>query len=331
MSWYGGYRPYVPVAKRRAQAAKEVAKQVKNGREITPVRIEGRKITATFWGTAWSENLESYSDYSNRLPRGRTYVRNGSVVHLAIEPGRITAMVSGSELYNIQIDIATLPKPSWMALKQLSAGKVGTLVELLQGKLSQAVMQLVTDRDQGLFPKPSEIKMRCSCPDSAGLCKHLAAVMYGVGNRLDTMPELLFKLRGVNHLELIEQAIPEVSVGTGGTGPRIDAADLASLFDIELDEPPVDAPVAPAPARSASRTPRRKAAAQPAIAPTIRQLAVAEANKAVIAAAKQALIDEANKALIAKARKARPAVAKQVSKVMTPTSTRPRQTKKSGN
>ena len=99
-------------------------------------------------------------------------------------------------------------------MKEQSAGKIGTLVELLQGKLSKAVMELVTDREQGLFPKPKEIKMRCSCPDGAGMCKHLAAVMYGVGNRLDSSPELLFVLRGVDHLELIEQAIPTAPLRT---------------------------------------------------------------------------------------------------------------------
>ncbi len=242
MSWYGDYKPYVPVAQRRAEAAREVAKRVKKGQVVTPVRIEGRTIASTFWGQAWCTNLESYSDYANRLPRGRTYARNGSVVHLAIEPGRIKALVSGSSLYEIQIDIAAIPKASWLALKKQCAGQIGTLVELLQGKLSQAVMELVTDRDRGLFPKPKEITMRCSCPDGAGMCKHLAAVMYGVGNRLDASPELLFQLRGVNHAELIEQAIPAPPTRTGGKSPQIASTDLGAIFDIELDEAPVAKP-----------------------------------------------------------------------------------------
>ena len=169
MGWYYyGFKPYVPVAQRRAQAAREVAKRLKKGQAVSPVRIEGRTIASTFWGKAWCTNLESYSDFANRLPRGRTYVRNGSVVDLKIDKGRIKALVSGSELYEIQIDIAALPKPDWQALKKQCAGKIGTLVELLQGKLSKAVMELVTDREHGLFPKPKEIKMRCSCPDCAG-------------------------------------------------------------------------------------------------------------------------------------------------------------------
>jgi uncharacterized Zn finger protein len=238
MSWYYGFKPYVPVWKRRAEAAKEVAKRTKKGEKVTPVCIDGRSITSTFWGQAWCTNLESYSDFANRLPRGRTYVRNGSVVDLKIEKGRIKALVSGSELYKIEIDISSLPKKNWQALKDQCAGKIGTLVELLQGKLSKAVMELVTHREQGLFPKPKEIEMSCSCPDYAGMCKHLAAVMYGVGNRLDSAPELLFGLRGVDHLELIEQAIPSAPIGTGSETPTLAANDLGAIFDIEIDEAP---------------------------------------------------------------------------------------------
>jgi uncharacterized Zn finger protein len=239
MGWYYGFRPYVSVAQRRAKAAKEAAKRVKNGQTVSPVRIEGKTIASTFWGQAWCTNLESYSDFANRLPRGRTYVRNGSVVDLKIEKGRIKALVSGSSLYEIKIEIAPQPKRNWRTLKQQSAGKISTLVELLQGKLSKAVMELVTDRDQGLFPKPAEITMRCSCPDYAGMCKHVAAVMYGVGNRLDSSPELLFLLRAVDHLELIEQAIPAAPTRAKSSAPTIASDDLGAIFDIEIDDVPI--------------------------------------------------------------------------------------------
>lgn len=273
---YWGYKPYVPVAQRRAQAAREVAKRMKSGQAVTPVQIEGRTIASTFWGKAWCANLESYSDFSNRLPRGRTYVRNGSVVHLTIGKGRIEALVSGSELYSIQIDIAPLPNPDWQALKKHSAGKMGTLIELLQGKLSKAMMELVTGREHGLFPKPKEIKMRCSCPDGAYMCKHLAAVLYGVGNRLDSSPELLFVLRGVDHLELIEQAIPTAPLGTS-KAPTLASDDLGAIFDIEIGDAPAPVPakqtakkvVAPKkpPATKAAATIPPKQAATKAVAP----------------------------------------------------------------
>jgi uncharacterized Zn finger protein len=237
MGWFYQFKPYVPVAQRRAAAAREVAKRAKSGQKTTPVCISGRAIADTFWGKAWCTNLEGYSDFENRLPRGRTYVRNGSVVHLEIEKGKITALVSGSSLYKIQIDISALSKQKWAELKKQCAGKIGTLVELLQGKLSSAVMEVVTHREQGLFPKPAEIKMSCSCPDYADMCKHLAAVMYGVGNRLDSSPDLLFRLRGIDHQELIEQALPTAPTGKG-TAPTLAAEGLGDIFGIEIDEAP---------------------------------------------------------------------------------------------
>ena len=156
MSWYG-FRPYVPVAQRRANAVREMARLAKKGHTITPVRIDGREIASTFWGKAWCENLESYSDFENRLPRGRTYVRNGSVVDLQIKPGKVTARVSGSELYDIDIKIKPLSKPHWQTISSQCAGKIASVLELLQGRLSRGVMEIITHRQDGMFPKPSEI------------------------------------------------------------------------------------------------------------------------------------------------------------------------------
>lgn len=260
MSWYYGFRPYVPVAQRRAQAERAIAKRTKKGQTVSPVRIEGRKITTTFWGQAWCTNLESYSDYANRLPRGRSYVRNGLVVDLQIAAGRITALVHGSDLYKIQIKIAALPKHHWHALKVRCAGQIGSLVELLQGKLSKSVMELVTDRDAGLFPKPKEITMQCSCPDSAGMCKHLAAVLYGVGNRFDSSPEMLFVLRAVDHMELIEQAIPAAPVATEAAARTIATNELGAVFGIEIDDAPASVAVVDVPKQSPEKKPRSRPA-----------------------------------------------------------------------
>ena len=239
MSSYYGFRPYVPVAQRRRAAQRELEKMRKKGLNVQPIVIDGRAIAKTFWGKAWCENLESYSDFENRLPRGRTYARNGSVVHLEIQPGRISARVSGSELYLIEITIASLPDPHWKCVKGQCAGQIGSLVELLQGRLSKSVMDVVTQRGGGLFPKPAEIKMKCSCPDWAGMCKHVAAVMYGVGARLDDKPELLFVLRKVDHLELIAGAIdgtPVVGAGKARGKKTIAVGDLADVFGIEMAE-----------------------------------------------------------------------------------------------
>jgi uncharacterized Zn finger protein len=237
MSWHGyGFRPYVPVAQRRANTARQMAKLAKKGHAIDPVQIDGREIADTFWGKAWCENLESYSDFENRLPRGRTYVRNGSVVDLQIRPGKVTARVSGSELYDIDIKIKPLSKPRWQAISSQCAGKIASVLELLQGRLSRGVMEIITHRESGLFPKPSEISLDCSCPDWADMCKHVASALYGVGARLDQRPELLFVLRQVDHMELIEQAAGQVLAPAASSDKKtIAEGDLADVFGIEID------------------------------------------------------------------------------------------------
>lgn len=258
MSWYGGFRAYVPVAVRRARALRKMEKLRKKGHDIKPVQIEGRKITHTFWGQAWCDHLESFSDYDNRLPRGRTYVRNGSVCHLDIERGRISAMVAGSELYTVEIAVKTLPRKKWQAVKNRCAGQIGSLLELLQGRLSKNVMSVVTDRQKGLFPLPGEISLNCSCPDWAVMCKHVAAALYGVGARLDKVPELIFVLRGVDHEQLIsaEAGMAAAAVGTKGGRRRIADYALADVFGIEMSE---DA----APAEDMRPSRRKKAAPEP--------------------------------------------------------------------
>ena len=180
--------PYVPVAKRRAKAQREMKKLREQGKHIEPVEIEGRKIARSFWGDGWCKHLEQFSDYDNRLPRGRTYVRNGSVAHLAISSGKVEAIVNGSVLYNINITIKPLPKQKWSKIRQQCTGQIGSMLELLQGKLSNQVMKIVTDPDTGLFPNLREIDLSCDCPDWAGMCKHIAAVIYGIGARLDSQP-----------------------------------------------------------------------------------------------------------------------------------------------
>jgi uncharacterized Zn finger protein len=266
--WYE-WRPYVSVAQRRAKAAREIEKRRKRGAKISSVVIEGRTIAKTFWGKAWCENLESYSDYSNRLPRGRTYVRNGSVVDLQIEPGKIKALVSGSSLYTITINITPLAAGHWRDIKSSCAGQIGSLVELLKGELSKGVMDVVTARGSGLFPKPSEIKLDCSCPDWADMCKHVAAALYGVGARLDHEPELLFVLRKVDHLELIAEAVPAAVKKGRSSKKTLVSSEVADVFGIELAEPEEAAPAsgsaAPAEPRGArtSKTPQPRKTTKP--------------------------------------------------------------------
>ncbi len=261
MSWYSydGWPPYVPVAERRRQAAKKVAKLKKAGHEISPIEIAGRKIAATFWGDAWCKNLESYSDYSNRLPRGRTYVRNGSVIDLRIEAGRVRALVSGSDIYSVDIRIKRLATKRWTGIKGQCAGKIDSLVELLQGSISKGVMEIVTRKGGGLFPAPREISLSCSCPDWAIMCKHVAATLYGVGARLDHNPELLFTLRGTDPVEMVEAAVAQPPPGgKSRRGRGLESDELSSVFGVDIDMDEESSQDLSAPARRGRRTVRTK-------------------------------------------------------------------------
>ena len=265
MSW-GFYKPYVPVAARRAQAAKAATKLQKNGHKLEPVVIEGRAIAKTFWGKAWCENLEAYSDYENRLPRGRTYARNGSVLDLKIEAGRVTALVQGSSLYKIAVTISPLASGRWKAFVNASTGQVTNLLDLLQGRLSKDLLASLTAKDSGLFPSPKEIKLDCSCPDWADMCKHVAAVLYGVGARLDAAPELFFTLRGVDMQDLLAAASESAATPLGEATP-LDEDDLSSIFGVEIDSTtPAPAPITAAPTgKKATASSKPKPAAKKAI------------------------------------------------------------------
>jgi uncharacterized Zn finger protein len=262
---YFRWKPYVPAAARRQAAERTVAKMQKGGHMLSPVAASRSAIAKSFWGKAWCRNLERYSDYSNRLPRGRTYLRNGSVIDLKIGPGEVTAQVMGSSLYRITVSIREVTAAHWQAIARDCARSIDTLVELLQGQLSNSVMERITRPGTGLFPSPTEISFTCSCPDSAAMCKHVAATLYGIGARLDSAPELLFGLRKVDAKELIARA------GEGGApvqklpgaGRILDSSKLADVFGIDfggVDPKPSHKPtakkgksVAPRRAKSANR------------------------------------------------------------------------------
>lgn len=236
MDYYGyGWRPYVSVASRRQQAATAMAKLAKKGHPVSPVVVKGRKIVSTFWGKAWCENLERYSDFSNRLPRGRTYVRNGSVVDLQIAPGRIKAWVSGSELYEVEVKVEPVAKARWQSICKDCAGAIDSLVELLRGRFSQSVMDRVCRQKTGLFPSPDEIRLSCSCPDWADMCKHVAAVLYGIGARLDQQPELIFLLHNLDAKQLLAAgaAFPQAN-RVVSADKVIDGEDLSALFGLDM-------------------------------------------------------------------------------------------------
>jgi uncharacterized Zn finger protein len=230
------WKPYVPAAKRRQQAERVVAKLKNAGHVLSPVTAGRGLIAKTFWGKAWCQNLERYSDYANRLPRGRTYLRNGSVIDLKIVPGEVIAQVMGSSLYRIKVKISEVAASHWQGIARECAQSIDSWVELLQGQLSTSVMERITRPGTGLFPSPKDITFSCSCPDAAAMCKHVAATLYGIGARLDAEPELLFSLRKVDAKELIARA------GEGGlpvqkgpaAGRILDSSKLADVFGIDL-------------------------------------------------------------------------------------------------
>ena len=230
------WRPYVSAAERCRKAELEIAKARKKGAQMEPVVIRGRAIAATFWGKAWCENIERYSDFSNRLPRGRTYVRNRSVLDLRIAAGKVTARVMGSDLYTVEIKVAAVPRTRWNAVCKACAGAIDSLVELLQGRFSKSVMERVCQPGAGLFPSPKEITFTCTCPDWASMCKHVAAVLYGIGARLDEKPGLLFALRKVDEKDLIAEAGKDLPLA--GKGPKagkvLENTQLAHIFGIEM-------------------------------------------------------------------------------------------------
>jgi uncharacterized Zn finger protein len=229
---------YVSVAEKRRQAERKLAKLRKQGQTVAPVKIEGRTIAKTFWGSSWCTNLERYSDYATRVPRGRTYVRNGSVLDLQIAKGEVAAMVAGSSLYKIKITIAPVAAARWRAICRDCAGAIDSLVELLQGRLAKGIMDRVCREGDGLFPSPEEIKLSCSCPDWADMCKHVAAALYGVGARLDEKPQLLFVLRGVDENELLANAGKDLALtrAVPSAAKILDDSDVAALFGLEMAE-----------------------------------------------------------------------------------------------
>ena len=242
MSFYSSYPEYIPVAEKRKQAQKSVEKLRKKNPDISPVIITGSKLSRTWWGKSWNDNLESYSDYSNRIGRGRSYVRHGAVLDLKMTQGKISALVQGSEAkpYQVNIIIQSLSKDIWETLTNNCAGKIDSLQELIAGKFPKALSELFTAKGKGLFPIPKEISLKCSCPDSAKMCKHVAAVLYGVGARLDDDPGLFFVLRNVKIEALISETISkkaETLLEKSKVKSRrvLEDPDISGMFGIELE------------------------------------------------------------------------------------------------
>ena len=247
MSWrsWGGFAPYVSKARKMRRAEKARAALLKKkGVTIDPIVVNGREIARTWWGKAWNHNLERYADYDNRLPRGRSYVRNGSVLDLQIAVNKISALVSGSrpKPYEISIAIKPLDKKVKHALMEKSRTSLDSMQSLLSGEFPAELKESFIEKGTGLFPLPREIKFSCSCPDWASMCKHVAATLYGTAVRLDEKPELFFILRGIKMDDFVGKMVKRESAkmlkkAKLKSARVIEAkdADLSKLFGIAMD------------------------------------------------------------------------------------------------
>lgn len=245
---YGGFPPYVSVAQKRAKAKRQLDKLRKKYPNLRPILLEGSALAKTWWGKAWNKNLERYADFSNRIGRGRSYVRHGAVLDLQISAGKVAALVQGSDSqpYQVEIDIKPITKAQWKRIIHAVSGELASLEQLLQGCFPKTLQAIFTADKKGLFPTPKEISLSCDCPDSATMCKHVAAVLYGIGTRLDEDPLLFFVLRQAHVEDLITQAVQDQSNKLLKQAKRkstrvIDDSELGDVFGIDLDTQP-DAP-----------------------------------------------------------------------------------------
>jgi len=243
MGYWGYYPPYVTVAEKKAKAARKLKQLKKKNPDIKPILLEGRSIARTWWGKSWNLNLERYADYSNRIGRGRSYVRHGAVLDLQIDSGKVESMVQGtrSKPYSVGIKIKAINKKIWQGIKADCKGKLDSLQGLLAGKFPKTLGEIFTAQGKGLFPSPKEIEFSCSCPDWAYMCKHVAATLYGIGSRLDEDPALFFKLRKVKMKDLITQAVEDetrklLKKAKKKTERIIAESDLADVFGIEMED-----------------------------------------------------------------------------------------------
>ncbi|MBN2259944.1 MAG: hypothetical protein JW702_05345 [Clostridiales bacterium] len=233
MTPYGyGYKKQETVMERKAKAKKSLEKLKKTHSDVEPVIIEGSKIAENWWGKSWNLNLESYADYSNRISRGKSYVRSNAVLDLKIAKGKVCAKVQGSRVkpYEVAITIDPLNSDKWQKVTELCNHRIDSLEQLVEGKFPKELEVLFLEKKYGLFPEPKEIHFYCSCHDWASMCKHVSATLYGIGARLDADPMLFFELRGLDGQELVKKSM-EIKLEN-----MMKNAGKKSIREIEVNE-----------------------------------------------------------------------------------------------
>jgi uncharacterized Zn finger protein len=233
----------IPRNKTSKRLEQDLAEKRADGAALEPMLpTNARGLSETFWGQAWNKHLQVYADQVSSLNSGRKHYRKGLVMDLDIHKGRITAFVAHHRLWEVQLHLATLDAESWRELRQAALGKIDDVADLLAGEVPKALLEKLTQPETGLFPAPSDIKAICGCLDHSRLCEHAAAVLYAVSTKLDSSPELLFRLRGGQPQDLLAkleevvtdltQATPEATERQAALGHQ----SLSDLFGIDIDD-----------------------------------------------------------------------------------------------
>ncbi|MBO4336878.1 MAG: hypothetical protein J5842_02240 [Lachnospiraceae bacterium] len=201
-------QPSAQDLKQKAMAS--VRRAGKKGKDYEPVICRNKRgaLCNSWWGQAWCDNLERYADYASRLDRGRSYVRSGTIIDLKIDGGKVTAKVQGRRRtpYKVEVRVGRLSEENCQKIIDRCIRRIESLETLAKGEFPEELKELFTE-DGALFPTPKEISFSCSCPDWAMMCKHVAAVMYGIGLRFDENPFYFFKLRGIDPDRFIDVAV----------------------------------------------------------------------------------------------------------------------------
>lgn len=224
----------------RRKARESISSAKKKGRVYEPVTVRTKRgaISTSWWGNAWCENLERYADYASRIERGRAYVRSGAVVDLKIHDGHVEAKVQGRRKtpYKVEVRIGRLPEEKCQQIMNRCNQRISSMEKLVSGEFPEELKDVFTE-EGGLFPTPREISFNCSCPDWALMCKHVAAVLYGIGVRFDENPFYFFTLRGIDVDRFIDVALENrvemmLQHADVKSDRILDGADVTALFGV---------------------------------------------------------------------------------------------------
>ena len=220
------FSPRLKAADLEKLAAARLAEYLAEGEELHPVVNKTRKLAKNFWGSAWMKQLALCESGGMCLAPGRTLLRHACVLHVDIQPGSISALVSAEEVFEVELKLESLDEERLERLAATCSGHIDSLLSLMQGKVDEAVLQQLCHPENGLLPTPEDWHMHCTCPDWAEPCPHAAAAIYAAGCLIDEKPELLFTLRGIQ---------PEALLSAPAPANEIDADKLSAMFGIDLD------------------------------------------------------------------------------------------------